>query len=138
MDKFQHILDAIYRFGKQDDQCHRELSGEIGITEIKPKQFRYLEIISENDHLTFSKFADILQITKPSVTEIVLQLINLNCVQKQQCHMDGRCYYVELSEKGKQIVQFRQLKYQRLAEKIGRSLTDEEIDLFVNLLCKIE
>ena len=137
MKKYQLILEAIRQFGEQDERCRQELSCEIGIADLKTKQFRYLEIINTYEHLTFSKFAEILQITKPSVTEIVMQLINLDCVQKQQCHRDGRCYYIELSARGKRIVQFNLLKHQRLAEKIINSLTEEEMDLFVGLLRKI-
>ena len=131
------LLEALNKFQAQKQQCHLELSKEINISELKIKQLHYLKLINQHDRLTFSRFAEILKITKPSVTVIVNQLIKLECVHKQQCIRDGRIYYVELSKKGKKIVQFQTLEQQRLVKKIMKSLTKEEIKSFVRLLHKI-
>ena len=131
------LFESLKKFNAQREQCHIELSKEINISELKIKQFHYLEIINKYEYLTFSRFAEILEITKPSVTAIVNQLIKLECVYKQQCTRDGRRYYVELSEKGKKIVQFQNLELQRLANKISRILSENEIEIFVNLINKI-
>jgi DNA-binding MarR family transcriptional regulator len=131
------LFEALKQLKAQSEQCHLELSKEINISELKIKQFHYLEIINQHEYLTFSHFAEILNITKPSVTAIVNQLIKLDCVYKQQCSHDGRRYYVELSEKGQQIVQFKNLEIQRLAKKISHILTETEIEIFVRLINKI-
>jgi DNA-binding MarR family transcriptional regulator len=131
------LLDALLKFKAQNEQCYRELSNEINISELKVKQFHYVELIYTNRPLTFSRFAEILEITKPSVTNIVNQLIKLGIVYKKQCNRDGRRYYVELSEKGKKIVQFHNLQQQRLAKRIIEALNEEEIGIFVGLINKI-
>ena len=131
------LLEALNKFKAQKEQCHLELTKEINISELKIKQLHYLKIIYQHDHLTFGRFAEILQITKPSVTNIVNQLIKLDVVYKQQCTRDGRIFYVMLSEKGKKIVQFQDLEHRRLAEKISAILTEKEIIQFIRLINKI-
>ena len=131
------LLEALKQFTAQKEQCHIELTQEINISDLKVKQFYYLELINRYDHITFGRFAEILQITRPSVTQIVTQLIELDTVYKEQCARDGRIFYVRLSEKGKKIVQFKNLELERLADKIVRSLSEDEIYTFVNFIQKI-
>ena len=84
-----------------------------------------------------SRFAEILNISKPSVTEIVNKLANLNCVKKVKSPDDGRMFYIELTEKGKNISQVSTLAEQRLVDIILRTLDDSEIDMFVMLIRKL-
>ena len=131
------LITALIKLNDHYERCHRELSCEIPITELKIKQLRYIEIIGKSSSLTFSQFAEKLQITKPSVTSIVNQLIKLECVRKNQCSMDGRKYFIELTPKGEKITLFNNLKQKRLAEKIHLVLSEREIELFIDLLNKI-
>ncbi len=131
------LIEALHSFNDRHERCHMELSNEIQISELKIKQFHYLEIIDRNPGLTCSRFADILGITKPSVTSIVDQLIKLECVKKCQCNQDGRRFYIELSEKGEKIVSFNNIKQEMLAEKIVFALTETEIEIFISLIKKI-
>jgi|WetSurMetagenome_2_1015567.scaffolds.fasta_scaffold105600_2 DNA-binding MarR family transcriptional regulator len=131
------LLKALEQFNECHEKCHLELTEEINISELKIKQIHYLEIIGRRSTLTLGQFAEILEITKPSVTNIVNQLIKSGCVLKRQCDQDGRKYYIELSEKGEKIAVFKQLKYRRLVAKIIVSLSEPEIRTFVTLLQKI-
>jgi len=137
MDIENQLLEALRKFNDRHEQCHSELIKEINISELKVKQFHYLEVIKQNKYLSFSQFATLLGVTKPSVTSIVNQLIKLDCVTKRQCTKDGRRFYVELSKKGEQIVAFKELQFERLVKKIVVSLTETEIDIFIRLINKI-
>jgi DNA-binding MarR family transcriptional regulator len=132
-----NLIEALMKFNDRHERCHMELSCEIPIAELKIKQLHYLEIIGKSSSLTFSQFAEKLQITKPSVTSIVNQLIKLECVRKNQCSMDARKFYIELTPKGEKIAIFNDLKQKRLAEKILLALSEREIELFIDLLHKI-
>ena len=131
------LIKALIKFNDRHERCHMELSCEIPIAELKIKQIHYLEIIGKSTGLTFSLFAEKLRITKPSVTNIINQLIKLECVRKDRCSIDGRKFYIELTPKGEKIAQFNDLKQKRLAEKILLALSDREIELFIELLHKI-
>ena len=131
------LITALIKFNDHYERCHRELSREIPVGELKIKQLRYIEIIGKSSSLTFSRFAEKLQITKPSVTSIINQLIKLECVRKNQSSMDGRKFFIELTQKGEKIALFNNLKQNRLAEKIRRALSELELELFIELLNKI-
>jgi DNA-binding MarR family transcriptional regulator len=131
------LITALIKFNDHYERCHRELSREIPVGELKIKQLRYIEIIGKSSSLTFSQFAEKLQITKPSVTSIINQLIKLECVRKNQCSMDGRKFFIELTPKGEKITLFNNLKQKRLAEKIHLVLSEREIELFIEILNKI-
>jgi DNA-binding MarR family transcriptional regulator len=131
------LLKALEQFNECHEKCHFELAEEINISELKVKQLHYLEIIGRRGSLTLSQFAEILEITRPSVTSIVNRLIKSECVSKRQCERDGRKYYIELSEKGEKIASFKQLKFRRLVTKITVSLSESEVRTFVTLLQKI-
>jgi DNA-binding MarR family transcriptional regulator len=131
------LIAALIKLNDHYERCHRELSSEIPIAELKIKQLRYIEIIGKSSRLTFSRFAEKLQITKPSVTSIINQLIKLECVRKNQCSVDGRKFFIELTPKGEKITLFNNLKQKRLAEKIHLTLSEREIELFIELLNKI-
>jgi DNA-binding MarR family transcriptional regulator len=131
------LFEALEKFNECHEKCHHELCEEISISELKVKQLHYLEVIRRRKSLTLGQFAEVLEITRPSVTSIVNQLVKIECVLKRQCGQDGRKYYIELSEKGEKIAAFKQLKYRRLVAKIIVSLSEDEVRTFVALVQKI-
>lgn len=131
------LFNAFNRLDETIMQCNHELSSKIGALELQVKQFKYLHIIDNNENLTFSELARILDITKPSVTEIVNKLIKLGCVVKKQSDEDGRVFYIETTEKGKQIARMKRLAKASLTDRVLECLTEEEIDSFTRLVDKI-
>lgn len=137
MNKKELITQALTALNDKIGGCSCELANEFGTADLQIKQFSYLQIIETTPELTFSRFAEILQITKPSVTEIVNKLIKLKCVEKVKSPVDGRIYYIELTEKGKKITQLKNLVNIRCAEDIVDVLTDDEVMTFVEIINKI-
>ena len=86
---------------------------------------------------TFGKFAEILKVAKPSVTEIVNKLIKLDVVEKTQCTKDKRIFYIKLTEKGRNIAQLPFLAEQRVVDIIVSVLDDDEIDTFIRIIKKL-
>ena len=86
--------------------------------------------------LTSSRLAEILQITKPSVTEIVSKLMDLGLVFKRQCHRDGRVFYIVLTEKGKKASRIHDLRDHKLAGNLCKNLNSSEIETLAELIRK--
>jgi len=76
-------------------------------------------------------------VTPPSVSGIVKKLIQLGYVKKQRYTEDGRVYYLVLTDKGKRFNQLHGEVHQKLAQRIIRNLTVQEIDELAGLLEKI-
>ncbi len=137
MDKRELIYIAVKKFNGLAHECNLELSDRLGMSELQLNQLHYLKIINRIVGLTFSQFAELLNVTKPSVTEIINKLIKLNCVEKIQSPDDGRIFYIELTEKGRNIAQISTLAEQRVVDIILERFEDTEIELFITLIKKL-
>ncbi|MDF1546808.1 MAG: MarR family transcriptional regulator, partial [Bacteroidales bacterium] len=107
------------------------------IAEMTVKQINYLQIIDQNDNLTFSKLAEITKITKPSVSDLINKLQGFNCVYKEKCTRDGRVSYIRLTEKGMNIARHKNTAVKNLINRIMESLTNDEIELLIQLFNKV-
>ncbi len=137
MEKRELIYIAVKKFHGLAHECNLELSDHLGMSELQLNQLHYLNLIDRTVGLTFTQFAEILNVTKPSVTEIINKLIRLNCVEKIQSSDDGRIYYIELTEKGRNIAQISTLAEQRVVDIILEHFDDTEIETFITLIRKL-
>ena len=135
--KRELIYQSVRKFNSLGHECNLEISDKLGMSGLQLNQLHYLKVIDRTVDITFGKFAEILKITKPSVTEIVNKLIRLDCVEKKRCHMDRRIFYIKLTEKGRNIARLQYLSEQRVVDRIYRSLDDKEIDTLIKLLKKL-
>ena len=137
MEKRELIYIAVKKFHRLAHECNLELSDHLGMSELQLNQLHYLNIIDRTVGLTFTQFAELLKVTKPSVTEIINKLIRLNCVEKIQSPDDGRIFYIELTEKGRNIAQISSLAEQRVVDIILERFDNNEINTFVTLIKKL-
>jgi DNA-binding MarR family transcriptional regulator len=135
--KRERIYEAVRKFNSLGHECNLEISDKLGMSELQVNQLHYLKIIDRTVDMTFGKFAEILKVTKPSVTEIVNKLIKLNVVEKKQCAWDKRIFYIKLTEKGRNIARLPFLAEQRVVDIIVSVLDDEDIDTFVKIIKKL-
>lgn len=131
------IHEAVRKFNSLGNECNLKLSDSLGMSELQLNQLHYLKIIDRTVDISFGEFAEILKVTKPSVTEIVNKLIKQNVVEKAQCTRDKRKYYIKLTEKGRNIARLPFLAEQRVVDIIINALDDDEIDLFIKLIKKL-
>lgn len=137
MNRFEHLQSTLVAFTKLHKSCNIKVTEEIGMSELQLKQFGYVNIIGTREWVTYGDLADILGITKPSVTSIANKLIKLGIVAKHQCHNDGRVYYLKLTDKGQLIYNTYDLVAEKTATIIFDRLSENEVDEFMRLLDKI-
>lgn len=135
--KRELIYEAVRKFNSLGHECNLEISDNLGMSKLQLNQLHYLKIIDRTVDITFGKLAEILKITKPSVTEIVNKLIHLDCVEKIRCDMDKRIFYIKLTDKGRNIARLQYLSEQRVVDIIFSVFDDEEIDTFIKLIKKL-
>lgn len=137
MNRTKHLQSVIVAFTKLNKSCSMKVTEEIGVSELQLKQFNYVNIIGSREGITYGDLADILDITKPSVTSIANKLIRAGVVEKRQCTNDGRVYYLKLTDKGEKVYKSYDLAAAKTAHVILERLDDEEINEFIRLLDKI-
>ena len=98
--------------------------------------FQYIYAIGGLENPTFSDLAEKLNVSKPAVTVIVNKLIQQSIAYKQQSEEDKRIFYVNLTEKGREISNTCKRVHIKLEEYISEKLTSDEYQQLINLLSK--
>ena len=136
IDEESKLYQVLKKLGRATDKCSYHLSAELGVHDLHAKQAEYLKIIDRHPVLTSSRLAEILRITKPSVTEIVNKLTESGLVYKEQCKHDGRVFYIVLTERGKKVSRIHDLRDQKLAGSLCKNLSATEIETLTRLINK--
>ncbi|MCW7552372.1 MarR family transcriptional regulator [Endozoicomonas gorgoniicola] len=118
-------------------KCAFQVIEDLGAADLTAKQFFYLETIDKTPDLTTSQFAKLLNITKPSVTEIINKLHKAGCIYRKKDPNDGRVHFIELTDKGKKVARYKSLAQEDLAIEICDVLTDREANQFMEFLIEI-
>lgn len=137
MDYTEKLHECMIKLHKQEKAVTKCCIKEFGMSEMKIKDFTYLDLISNNKNLTTTTMANILKITKPSVTEIINKLIKQKFVYKEPSAEDGRVFYIKLTEKGDKIANFEYYRSLKQIEGLKHLLSKDEILSMINILNKV-
>jgi DNA-binding MarR family transcriptional regulator len=125
---FNKLLKMYY------DSC-KEVYEDLGLDKkLSSRQFYYLTLIHDNNDLTVSKFAELSELKKPTVTEIVNRFEQAGVITKRSCRKDKRKFFIELTEHGLMLAKTNELESRRVTEKIMKKLSTEEVQQWTALL----
>ena len=108
-----------------------------GFSDITMNQMHYLETIPKLGNPTSADLADNLGVSRPSVSVIVKKLIETGYMTKSKSKIDGRVYYLHLTEKGRRFNELHSEVHQILARRITENLHKDEIEALADLLGKL-
>ena len=132
------LCGGIGKLMKLKGSCYFSVVDELGISEMSLRQLDYLKKFNSCEGVTTSHLADDLDLSKPTVTEMVKKFVKMNLVYKESCPSDGRVYYVKLTEKGQNIVNLEMMTWAYMAKKLNEQLDEKDLDTLVQILEKIE
>lgn len=138
MDLQERLSIGISKLTALKGQCYMNLLSDLNLSEISLKQMEYLKSLNKTCGVTTSQLAEVLDLSKPSVTEMVKKFIKMDLVYKQSCPADGRVYYLKLTKKGQYIVDLGIMTNGYLATRLIESLNEEDIEILIDILMKIE
>jgi len=138
MELKESLSGGIAKLTKLKGRCYLNILNDLNISELSLKQMEYLQSLNKSNGVTTSHLAEVLDLSKPTVTEMVKKFIKMEMVYKQSCPSDGRVYYLKLTEKGQQIVDLSLMTNDYLAGKLIESLSREDIETLISILMKIE
>jgi len=101
------------------------------------RQLYYIELIHKNEGISVSELAKALDVKKSTVSVAINQLIDLGIVSKIQSSDDKRFYFLQLTPKGKKIMEMHKQVHKNTIKKILKILNPEEVENFVNIVDKI-
>ncbi|MGI6108233.1 MAG: MarR family winged helix-turn-helix transcriptional regulator [Eubacteriaceae bacterium] len=120
-----------------DQQSRETHSREEQADCFTPCQIRYLQLIDSYERLTSSQFARIMQVSKPTVSQLISRFVNSDCIYKEPSARDRRICYIMLTPKGQKIARADDEARHEVIRNIREKLTPEELDLLITLLNKL-
>ncbi len=133
-EKFAALVNLLW------EECIRNLNATL--TEEEANKFSnndyyYLLLINSLQRPNFSQIAEKLSFTKPAVSAIIRKLSNMKLVGKVQSEEDKRIYYVELTPKGKGILQGDKAVYKWVTDTIKNIAADEKEVIIVEHIISV-
>jgi DNA-binding MarR family transcriptional regulator len=134
---YRKLYSVFDGFMQIKTECRFCVIEKYNISQLTLKQIEYLKKFDEHEYVTISQLAEDLNLSKPSITEMVKKFIQLDCVKKEQCSHDARVYYLFLTEKGKRIARLEQITNEDFIRRVENCLSEEDISLLIELLSKV-
>lgn len=138
MDLKDRLSEGLGKLTELKGQCYMNVLNDLKLSELSLKQMEYLKSLNKTCGVTTSQLAEALDLSKPTVTEMVKKFIKMDLVYKQSCPADGRVYYVKLTSRGQHIVDLGMMTNEYLAGRLLMSLEEEDINTLIDILMKIE
>lgn len=133
----EKLASSIGNIFKLKGECYTSLLNDLNIEELSIKQLKYLKLLNKSCGVTTSQLAEELNLSKPSITEMVKKFIKFGYVYKQACPQDGRVYYLKLTEVGQEIVNIDEMTQVYLADRLVKALSEEDVHTLIQILEKL-
>ena len=132
----EEIRKNLNRFLKTYFESCKEVYKEINFEKITSTQFKYLKEIHRRGQVTTTELSEILNLSKPTITEFIQKFNASNIVNKTQSKEDKRVFFITLTEIGKTLATTNTLESIRMVENMGKILTKEELETISNMFEK--
>ena len=129
VDTYRSILRVEENILKRSDQTDLSIS-EIHMLEAVGK--------GKDRRRTISELAEVLNITLPSVTVAINQLMKKGYVEKVRGEEDGRIVYVSLTRQGRRIDSAHRYFHESMVRSIIRDMTESEMQALYKGVMKLD
>ncbi len=127
----QHLNEIFHDF--KDRELKRR-----GLEDLQPCHGNLLGILKRyKGRLQMKDVPLKLNRTKSTVTNLVKNLEKKGYIAKDPCEQDGRCSYIELSEKGYGVCDAFEQITDKLERHLWKDYSEEELIFFIMLLKKL-
>jgi DNA-binding MarR family transcriptional regulator len=131
------VLETVEMISQLMGELESKAFEQEGFSDITMNQMHYLETIPKLGNPTSGDLADSLGVTRPSVSTIVKKLVDTGYLTKTKSKIDGRVYYLHLTDKGLRFNELHSEVHQILARRITENLNNNEIEDLAGLLGKL-
>lgn len=104
---------------------------------INQSQFMILKTLHKSGPQKATDLAGVIQMTPGAITGASDKLVMEGYAERKGAQGDRRVVYLEITEKGRQLVESMLEAHKRITEKFFEGLSDEEIDHLVRIYHKI-
>jgi len=129
-----HIRLVLWKAAKAVEKVDRASIAQTGHV---LSDFTIMEALLHKGPLPINKIGEKVLLTSGSMTAAVNRMEKDGLVKRIQDPSDGRCFYVHLTKKGRNLIKKAYAKHEKTLEKIAGVLSDSERKELVRLLKKI-
>lgn len=129
--KFIEKMDHYYQKNLKEHEFSEEYS------DITYNIFLYLRKINSLSNPTISELAKAMEVSKPSASNMVSKIADKGLLKTKASSKDGRICLLELTDKGKKVVEIENWADKRFFEKIQEILDEEELKVLERICKKI-
>jgi DNA-binding MarR family transcriptional regulator len=136
MNRELELVESIDKLSELVEKFKTQLlSGDL--KEYTLRQLYYIELVNKHEDISVSEIAKMLDVKKSTVSVAVNQLIEQGIVTKIQSSADKRFYFLQLTPKGKKIMEIHMQVHRDAIKEILKVLNPEEVDSFIEIVNKI-
>ena len=129
--KFLEKMDHYYQKNLKEHEFLEEYS------DITYNIFLYLRKINSLGNPTISELAKAMEVSKPSASNMVSKMVDKGLLKTKASPKDGRVCLLELTDKGKRIIEIESWADMKFIEKIREILDEEEFGVLERIFEKI-
>jgi len=120
----------------QSEQIEEKARLQSELRDVTNHQIHCLKSINNLKNPTPTILSKELAITKPSTTAMIEKLVKKDLIKKVPSKKDGRVFHLQITAKGKKIIQWHHSIHTKIADRISKNLSESEKDILVYLLTK--
>lgn len=110
-------------------------TGDMG--DLSMRSIIYLSLIDKIPDPTISSLAEVMDVTKPTVTVTVQRLVKEGYVRKERSLEDRRVYYLHLTEKGRRFNETHNSAHREFAQLLLQTLDEAEVRQLITIFTKL-
>ncbi len=129
--KLFELIDHNYQKSLKEYEFSEEYS------DITYNIFLYLRKINSLGNPTISELAKAMEVSKPSASNMVSKMAEKGLLKTKASPKDGRICLLELTDKGKKVVEIENWADMRFFEKIREILDEKELEILGKIFEKI-
>lgn len=131
------ILKIFYGFYEGLAKCRKTVFENPRLNNITLNQIHYLEAIQKLQPAMLNAIAKSMDVACSSATVAITKLIKAGYVTKKESDKDKRAIYVQLTEKGDEIVRAKNEIIKAYIDNVLSQLNDDERETFLGLSEKV-
>lgn len=135
--KDRDILELIYRVTHKCVIFCEEQFKKYGLT-FPQSAILFLIMRSDKKELCQKDFEEVFGVKGSSISSIINNMCKKELIERKPCVNDGRKLIINLTDKGKEIINYIKNDSNNLSFDLFKNLTDYEKDEFIKILLKLD
>ncbi|RDW16236.1 MarR family winged helix-turn-helix transcriptional regulator [Oceanobacillus chungangensis] len=104
---------------------------------MKSSDFAVIEAVYSKGKQTIRQISEAVLINTGSITYVIDKLENNGLVERINCKEDRRVVYIQITDKGKELMDEIFPKHQQVIESLFEGISAEEKEIVINVLKKV-